>query len=131
MKKLFVILILSMSLSLVYSQNILKESAPYMFYCELFGKENFADQLRLKIYWNNSKYANNLRDQDGNKVEFCNLSDMFNYMSKRGWEYVESINVEGVYHFIFRKEVSSDEEAKKGLYFETDFDDKKKKSALF
>lgn len=114
----------------VYSQNYKNDGQPYAFYCQLKGYENLAGQLRLKILWNNMKEENNLRDKDGKKIEFSTMVDAMNYMSKRGWEYVDNViykdGSHNVVHYIFKKIVTKDEDAKEGLYFETDFKNKEK-----
>lgn len=103
------------------AQNYKNDGKPYDFFCQLLGYENLSGQLRLKILWNNEKEENNLRDEKGNKIEFQTMTDAMNYMSKRGWEYVECVNYEKVCHYIFKKKVTSDKEAKEGLYFQNDF----------
>lgn len=125
MKKLFVFLMLCMISISAYSQNFKNDGKPYAFYCQLVGYKNFSQQLRLKILWDNIKEENNLRDENGKKIEFTTMLDAMNYMSKRGWDYVECVTYKdgasNVVHYIFRKYVTNDEEAKEGLYFETDF----------
>ena len=50
---------------------------------------------------------------------------VFNTMSKAGWEFVESHTSGGFLHYIFRKLVTKDEDAKEGLNLLT-FDEIKK-----
>ena len=113
----------------VHSQNIKNDGKPYAFYCQLVGFRNLAGQLRLKVLWDNMGDENNLRDENGKKIEFQTMVDAMNYMSKRGWDYVECVTYKdgasNVVHYIFRKFVTTDAEAKDGLYFETDFKKKK------
>ena len=105
----------------IYAQNVKNDGKPYAFYCQLVGMKNLSDQLRLRILWNNIKTENNLRDENGKKIEFATMVDAMNYMSKRGWDYVECITYGNVVHYLFRKYVKTDEEAKEDLYFESDF----------
>ena len=121
MKKIILLAVLAMMSVRIYAQNVKNDGKPYAFYCQLVGKMNLSAQLRLRILWNNIKTENNLRDENGNKIEFNTMVDAMNYMSKRGWEYVDDVTYEGVVHYVFKKYVTNDEEAKDGLYFESDF----------
>lgn len=125
MKKVFLFIMLCMMSVSVNAQNVKNDGKPYAFYCQLVGMKNLSGQLRLKILWNNLKTENNLRDEKGEKIEFFTMVDAMNYMSKRGWDYVECITYGNVVHYLFRKYVTTDEEAKEDLYFESDFDNKK------
>jgi len=125
MKKILLLALFAVFYLGVNAQNYKNDGKPYAFYCQLVGQKNLAGQLRLKILWNNMKEENNLRDENGKKIEFFTMVDAMNYMSKRGWDYVECVTYKdgatNVVHYIFRKYVTTDEEAKEGLYFETDF----------
>ena len=129
MKKIVILIMLCMIGFSAKAQNYKNDGKPYAFYCQLVGFKNFAAQLRLKVLWDNIKEDNNLRDENGKKIEFYTMVDAMNYMSKRGWDYVECVTYKegtsNVVHYIFRKYVTTDEEAKEGLYFETDFKNKK------
>lgn len=125
MKKIIVLLFVFLSSISVSAQNYKNDGKPYAFYCQLVGFKNLNGQLRLKVLWNNIRTENNLRNENGEKIEFFTMVDAMNYMSKRGWDYVECVTYKdgsgNVVHYIFRKYVTNDEEAKEGLYFETDF----------
>ena len=125
MKKVFLFIMLCMITVSVNAQNVKNDGKPYAFYCQLVGMKNLSGQLRLQILWNNLKKENNLRDEKGEKIEFYTMVDAMNYMSKRGWDYVECVTyshgASNVVHYIFRKYVTNDEEAKEDLYFESDF----------
>lgn len=56
----------------------------------------------------------------GRKIEFNNLTDILNYMSERGWQFVTEFNYDGHIHYLIKKDVSSPEEKKQGLRFDTD-----------
>lgn len=72
-------------------------------------------------------------DENGEIIKFPTTVDLLNYMSKRGWELVFNPSFplvhewggmggsELAYAFLFKKMVISDEEAKEGLYFSSDF----------
>jgi hypothetical protein len=125
MKKVLLFALFAVFSLVVNAQNYKNDGKPYAFYCQLVGFKNLAAQLRLKVLWNNMKDENNLRDENGKKIEFNTMVDAMNYMSKRGWDYVECVTYKegtnNVVHYIFRKYVTNDEEAKEGLYFESDF----------
>ena len=125
MKKVLLFALFAVFSLVVNAQNYKNDGKSYAFYCQLVGFKNLAAQLRLKVLWNNMKDENNLRDENGKKIEFNTMVDAMNYMSKRGWDYVECVTYKegtnNVVHYIFRKYVTNDEEAKEGLYFESDF----------
>lgn len=124
MKKILSILLLVVCMN-VNAQNYKNDGKPYAFYCQLVGSTNLAGQLRVEILWDNKKGEHNLRTADGKKIEFFSMVDGMNYMSKRGWDYVECVTYShggsNVVHYIFRKLVTNDAEAKEGLYFKEDF----------
>lgn len=120
MKKVFIIMFLLISIG-ANAQNLKNDGKPYAFYCQLVGKLNLAAKLRVEILWDNKKGEHQLRDEKGEKIEFNSMVDGMNYMSKRGWDYVECVTYGNVVHYIFRKYVTNDEEAKEGLYFKEDF----------
>lgn len=120
MKKVVFALLMMFSLN-INAQNVKNDGKPYAFYCQLLGKMNLAGQLRLTILWDNMRTENNLRDENGKKIEFATMVDAMNYMSKRGWEYVDNVTYGNVVHYVFKKIVTNDEEAKEDLYFESDY----------
>lgn len=129
MKKISFILLMVFAFCISSNaQNVKNDGKPYAFYCQIVGNENLIGQLRLKLLWDNQKEENDIRDKDGNKVEFQSMVDVMNYMSKRGWEYVEcnffGANGKNTAHYVFRKMVTNDSEAKEDLYFKSDFNKK-------
>ena len=125
-KKLLFLMLCLMSIS-VNAQNVKNDGKPYAYYCQIVGWVNLGGQLRMKMLWDNMRDENNLRDENGKKIEFKSMVDAMNYMSKRGWDYVECVTYadfgkQNVVHYIFRKYVTNDKEAKEGIYFECDFD---------
>lgn len=121
MKKLVIFALLALLSIPVSAQNLDKPGEPYYFYCQILGNKNLAGKLRLTILWDNQDDENDIRNEKGEKIEFKTMVDCMNYMSKRGWDYVEATTYGNVYHYVFRKLVKSDEEAKKGIYFKEDF----------
>lgn len=96
------------------------QSEKYPYYCTINGSYNLAMKLRIEIEWGDSKNEIHLRDEVGKKIEFNNLTDILNYMSARGWEFVTVTYYDKVVHYLLKKNVSSPEEAKQGLRFEAD-----------
>lgn len=126
MKKVLLFVMFCMMSISMNAQNVKNDGKPYAFYCQIVGWQNLGGQLRMKMLWDNQKEENNLRDENGKKIEFQTMVDAMNYMSKRGWDYVEcvtygDIGKPEVVHYIFRKYVTKDEEAKENIYFESDF----------
>ena len=121
MKKLLLLGLLSVFSFVSYAQNYTNDGKPYDYFCMMQGLKNLSGVLRIQIIWNNTEKHENLRDEKGEKVEFKSIVDMLNYMSKRGWIYVEQITYDNVHNYLFKKTVTNDDEAKEGLYFESDF----------
>ena len=94
------------------------EKRPY--YCTINGSYNLAMKIRIEVEWGESKNEVYLRGENGKKIEFNNLTDILNYMSKRGWDFVSVVTFDKTIHYLLKKEASSPEEAKQGLRFNTD-----------
>lgn len=103
---------------LATASSIAQEKHPY--YCTISGTRNLANKIRLELEWGELKQNAALRDETGKKIEFNNLTDILNYMSARGWQFVTELNYDGHIHYLLKKDVSSPEEAKQGLRFDTD-----------
>lgn len=121
MKKFLLTALLCTILTGAYAQNYKNDGKPYAFFCQIVGEENLVGQLRIKVLWDNKKTEQNMRDEKGQKIEFGSMTDALNFFSKRGWEYVDCafFGSKGNYtiHYLMKKMVTSDEEAKEGLYF--------------
>lgn len=100
------------------ASSIAQEKHPY--YCTISGTRNLANKIRLELEWGEQKQSVALRDENNKKIEFNNLTDILNYMSARGWQFVTELNYDGHIHYLLKKDVSSPEEAKQGLRFDTD-----------
>lgn len=120
MKKLLLIAFLLISVG-ANAQNVKNDGKPYDYFCMMQGFKNLSGVLRIQIIWDKKEKHEYLRDEKGEKVEFKSIVDMLNYMSKRGWIYVEQVVYDKVQNYVFKKSVTNDEEAKEGLYFESDF----------
>lgn len=105
MKK--VIIFLLMMLPMVSNaQRIDKPGEPYDYFCEVY-----ADGSTLIINFNSEKYHEFIYGDD-NKFLKIKTIDAINYMTKRGWEYVDKIStLDHFEHMLFKKKVVSDEQA--------------------
>lgn len=109
MKKFIVIFLLTLSVN-VSAQRIDKPNEPYFVYCYL--TLSMQNEAQLTIGEDGDYYI--IADEDGKKINFPSKVNFFTYLGKRGWEYVECLNV-GDWRFIFRKKVLHDYEAFSGL----------------
>ena len=90
----------------VNAQRIDKPGEPYDYYCEVF-----AENGKLAISFDSRKSHEYIYGDD-NKVLTINRIEVINYMSKRGWEYVDKISTHADFdHMLFKKKVVSDEQA--------------------
>lgn len=120
MKKLLILMMTILLCLPMFAQNYENDGKPYYFYCQISGSFNLGGKLRLSILWKD-KEENELRNEKGEKIEFKNMIEIINYMSKRGWEYVESNPSTNSLSYLFKKQVTKDEDAHKGIYFKSDF----------
>lgn len=125
--KLFIALSMLLCISTnAKSQNYKNDGKPYDFFCQLKFYTNLAGKLRMEVLWDSHRDELYLRTPEGKKIEFSSTVDAMNYMSKRGWTYVENVVYKDggnmLVHYMFKKTVTKDEEAKEGLYFNTDFE---------
>lgn len=120
MKKIFILLAFAIIVIAANAQNYKNDGKPYYFYCEMTAQQNLGGQLRLTIQWDKQRANENLRDENGKKIEFNSVVEMINYMSRRGWDLTQTYQYDRVVRFLFRKLVTTDAEAKEGLYFKSD-----------
>lgn len=126
MKRMLFLMVTMLAISLTANaQNYKNDGKPYYFYCEMTANNNLASQLRLELQWDNDDDAEDLRDENGKKIEFKSVVDMLNYMSRRGWDLAQTYEYDKHLRFLFRKLVTTDEEAKEGLIFKSDAKKKK------
>lgn len=119
MKKIILLFLVMFMTVGANAQNYKNDGKPYDFFCMVQGFKNLA----MEIIWDKKEKHEYLRNEKGEKIEFMSIVDMLNYMSKRGWTYVEQITYDKVHYYVFKKTVTNDSEAKEGIYFESDFDD--------
>ena len=99
----------------VDAQRIDKPGEPYEVFCVIEYRSDYCEcTFRVE------KYSNwPLRNPDGQRLTIHDESEAINYMTKRGWCYVEFLgrNSDGWKRFLFKKTVRTDEEALDLLYY--------------
>ena len=123
MKRIFyVLLFLALSLC-VKAQDITPFEKTYDVYCVYYGQLQISGRVKpQKLIWGDSKKEVKLVSQDGKEIDFKNMVDVVNYMSKRGWRFVDNETFQDRFYVILAKSVTCDDEAKDGLYFNTKYD---------
>ena len=104
------------------AQRIDKPGEPYDYFCIVF-MGNWS-----KAYVSMPSYSNvhAIMDENDKKKSFNNDAEILTYMSKNGWQYVESIKYDKYSAYLMKKTVNTDEEAKGSLILELDVEQKKK-----
>ena len=84
-------------------------------YVQIVGTSKpFSNKLTIEIdfgqdvkYWQVGKSELQLKDKNGKKIEFNSMIDALNFMSKNGYEFVDSYAISlgqtNVYHYILKK----------------------------
>ena len=96
-------------------------------YCSIVGRTLLTGVTKIRISIDMGlnrlgDWSNTLKDENGSDIKFNTMMDALNYMSLKGWSYVDAYTIgdskQGyVYHFILCKEVHDSKEALDGLYF--------------
>lgn len=127
MKHLICILFAAMISVSAFAQDYLKTNEVY---CEIIGTGNLTGtKVKIEIdfgqennFW--TQYKDKfLVDESGKPIKFNSMIHAMNYMGKLGWRFKQAIVVseasgmgkQNVYHYIFGKEVSSEDEINKGI----------------
>ena len=109
MKKiLFLLMMLPM---MANAQRVDKPGEPYEYFCILKVEVGYTSLSFSSKNWG----FRELLDENDKRLGFSNGADAVNYMTKRGWIYVDHIDSKT---FIIKKIVSSDEQAKEYLNLE-------------
>lgn len=105
------------------------------YYCEVKGVEK-ALTSGLKIVfdfgnnpvysaWGGLKSKQKLVDEKGEEIPFNSMVDAGNYLSDKGWTFVQAYTSvygsQAIVHWIFVKEATSPEEAVKGIMTKDDY----------
>lgn len=110
MKKLILFLFFMLPM-VVNAQRIDKPGEPYEFFCEV---KCDASGFVAISFQNKSDWYRQLYNEDGKRLSWKSPTQAINYMTKRGWKYVECINEKS---YLFKKTVSSDEQAMEFFLF--------------
>ena len=115
MKKVFVLFVLTIIPYVSNAQRVDKPGEPYEFYCHTSVDYFKHRTSNVTLIFANENYL--LLNEKGEEIKVTEKMysplEIKLFMSKRGWEYVGS---DGVYTLTFKKIVTSDEQAKEGLY---------------
>lgn len=97
-----------------FSQNANKGDT-YLVYCVTYNHTN-------KIEWFEGGKPKTLCSEDGKELEFENRAQLLSYLARRGWKLVSVTRMDSatVINCYLVKEVTSDEQAKEGLFFKED-----------
>ena len=112
MKKYFVILFALISLQA--SAQEANDGKSYYFYCEFFLSSMWGGTYQANLSMNEEEYLV-ICDENNEPLKYKEYIPFVNILSKAGWMYVESNIKGGLIHYVMKKEVKSDEEAKAGL----------------
>ncbi len=121
-KKLLVLSFLFMLALGVYAQN-------KRYYCEIKGVEkDFSSGLKIvfdfgnnPVYsaWGGLKNKQKLVDENGEEIPFNSMVDAGNYMSDKGWNFLQAYTSvygsQAIVHWIFYKDAESPEKAIEGI----------------
>jgi len=133
MKRLFIIIVMAISVISITAQN-------KKYYCEVKGIEKeLSSGLKIvfdfgnnPVYsaWGGLKSKQKLVDEKGEEIPFNSMVDAGNYLSDKGWTFVQAYtsvySSQAIVHWIFTKEASSPEEAIKGIVTKDEYTKSKK-----
>lgn len=128
--------LLLVTLTMILPISIYAQSKKY--YCEIKGVEKTAglkivfDFGSNPIYsaWGGLKSKQKLVDEKGEEIPFNSMVDAGNYLSDKGWTFVQAYTsvygLQAIVHWIFTKEAKSPEEAIKGIMTKDEYNKQKK-----
>ena len=121
MRKLLFLFFLLVNIN-INAQNFKNDGKPYEVYCQIYGQLQASGKILYKrILWPEFDSRTKLTDEKGNKLEFNNVLEAMNYLSKRGWTYVGNNTYHDMIFYTLKKIVLNDQEAREGLHFKEDF----------
>lgn len=131
MKKMFLIGVISMIALSSFAQN-------KRYYCEIKGVEkDFSSGLKIVFdFGNNPVYSafglkskQKLVDENGNEIPFNSMVDAGNYISDKGWNFLQAYSSayggQAINHWIFYKDAESPVKAIEGIDTKESYNKKK------
>ena len=109
------------------AQGIGDTNKSYYYYLQMFPLSYVGSKSWKAHIWMDDQEPYVICDDNNEQKKFAGAMQIVNFLSKAGWEYVSRDNINGQLHYIFRKLVQSDEDAKIGLNLLTSDDIKRKK----
>jgi hypothetical protein len=106
------------------------------YYCEIKGTERELSSKMKIIFdfgqnssyniWSNLNHKMEFVDNEGKVIDFNSMVDAMNYMSERGWKFLQAYstyrnNSPAIEHWILYKDANSKEEAREGILTKEDF----------
>lgn len=98
--------------------------ATYNIYCEIVGTGNLTGtklsmlqaDLGQSLSFFKTATGKILTDESGEKLKFNSMVDALNYMSKRGWKFIQAYVSQNVYHYLLVKEITDESQIIEGLH---------------
>lgn len=124
MKKIILSFLIMLMPMMAFSQNVV--DGKHVVYIELLGSTNlFSTKVKVSVDLGQpSSEMFKLRDEDGKPLKFNTMVGVLNYMTQRGWEFVNAFPIthgnQNVYDFLLKKYVKDDKEITEGLKLEKD-----------
>ena len=129
MNKYLILCLFAFCFTLSFAQSQVDNEKIRRFYCEVKGVEkelssglkiifDFGERASYNI-WSGLSSKLKFVDKNGEDIEFNSMVDAANYMVERGWNFQQAFS--SVYsskliiHWIFYKDATSFEEARKGI----------------
>ena len=134
MKKFLLICLLALNLGVINVQ-------AHRYYCEVTGRQSDFDSSMKVIFdfgtsftrdfWGDLSSRLKFVNENGNEIEFKSMVDAMNYMSDRGWSFLQAFATytEGseIQHWILYKDADTQEKAKEGIMTKEEWKQKKQK----
>lgn len=129
MNKYLIAYLLTFCITFSFAQSRNGEDKTRRYYCEVKGIEkelssglkiiiDFGDKASYNI-WGDLSSKLKFVDESGENIKFNSMIDAANYMVERGWLFQQAYSSvygdKSIIHWIFYKDASSFEEARKGI----------------
>lgn len=126
-KKLFIAFVA------VLSANFVQAQQPYPAFAELLGYQKglFSNKVTVTVdfgqatsFWKSTKESK-IVDDNGQDIVFNSMVDAMNYMSKRGWKFLQAYVVtegnQNSYHWLMSKQITDDSQITEGFNIRATF----------